>query len=127
MSDLRKKAWRIHTEMTELQAHLCRAGARCNEVACRTLQVAGDAGLERFIRHRPGHGIGMEGHQDPCISPGDETVLEQGMVVSAEPGLYNPAEGWGYTHSNTVLVEAEQGRVLSTTPISEDWCWIEIG
>lgn len=126
MSDLRKKAWRTHTEMTKLQASLSRSGSRCNEVACRTLQVARDAGLERFIFHRPGHGIGMEGHQDPCISPGDETVLERGMVLSAEPGLYNPAEGWGYTHSNTVLVEEEQGKVLCHTPMTEDWCWIDI-
>jgi Xaa-Pro dipeptidase len=126
ITDLQKKAWRVHTEMTQLQARLCRSGSRCNDVACRILRVARDSGLERFIFHRPGHGIGMEGHQEPCISPGDDTVLREGMVLSSEPGLYNPEEGWGYTHSNTVLVGKEEGTVLCKTPMSESWCWIEV-
>lgn len=126
MTELQKKTWRIHTEMTWLQAELSRAGSRCNEIACQTLKVARDAGLEKFIYHRPAHGIGMEGHQDPFLSPGDETVLQEGMVLSNEPGLYNPEEGWGYTHSNTVLVGQEKGTLLSRTPMTEEWCWLEI-
>lgn len=126
MTDLQKETWRVHTEMTKLQAELCKAGTPCNEIAAKTLVLPRQAGLEKFIYHRPAHGIGMEGHQDPCLSLGDETVLQEGMILSNEPGLYNPEGGWGYNHSNTVLVGKEKGIMLTKTPLTENWCWLEI-
>jgi Xaa-Pro dipeptidase len=125
-TDLHGKMWRVHTEMTELQAQLCSAGSSCNEVASAVLKLARDAGLEEYVYHRPAHGIGMEGHQAPYLSLGDETILEEGMVLSNEPGLYNPEGGWGYNHSNAVLVGKGRGTVLNRTPLTEEWCWLEI-
>ena len=124
--DLHKKVWDVHTEMTELQAELCKAGTPCNEIASRVLKLARDAGLEKYVYHRPAHGIGMEGHQPPYLSLGDETVLEEGMTLSNEPGLYNSEGGWGYNHSNTVLVGKDQGIVLNKTPLAKEWCWLKI-
>ena len=126
MDDLQKKTWEIHTQMTELQAELCRAGLACNEIASRVLKLPRDAGLEEFVYHRPAHGIGMEGHQAPCLALGDETVLQEGMLMSNEPGLYNPRGGWGYNHSNTILVGKERGIVLNKTPLTKDWCWLTL-
>lgn len=126
LTDLHRKMWEVHTEMTELQAELCKAGVPCNEVASRMLKVARDAGMESYVRHRPAHGIGMEGHQPPYLSLGDGTVLEEGMVLSNEPGLYNPEGGWGYNHSNTILVGKDRGIVLNKTPLTKGWCWLQI-
>lgn len=108
MTDLQKKMWEVHTEMTLLQAELCKAGARCNEIGATVLKVARDAGLEKYIYHRPAHGEGMEGHQAPYLSLGDETILEEGMMFSNEPGLYNPEGGWGYNHSNPTSTEKKK-------------------
>jgi len=126
MTDLHRRMWEVHTEMMERQAELCRAGVPCNEVAGKVLKVARDAGLERYIRHRPAHGIGMEGHQPPYLSLGDATILKEGMVLSSEPGLYNPEGGWGYNHSNTLLVGRDHGTVLNRTPLTKEWCWLTI-
>ena len=126
MTDLHRRMWHVHTEMVRLQAELCGAGAACNEIAAQVLQVARDAGMARFVRHRPAHGIGMEGHQSPYLSLGDDTVLEEGMVLSNEPGLYNPEGGWGYNHSNTILVGRGGGIVLNRTPLTPEWCWLAI-
>jgi Xaa-Pro aminopeptidase len=112
--------------MTELQAELCRAGARCCDIAGAVLKLARAAGLSDYVYHRPAHGIGMEGHQPPYLNLGDETVLEEGMLLSNEPGLYNPAAGWGYNHSNTLLVGQERGIVLNGAPLTREWCWIEL-
>ena len=49
----------------------------------------------------------------PCISLGDDTLLEENMIFSNEPGLYNPTGGFGYNHSNTVLVTRERGVYLN--------------
>ena len=46
-----------------------------------------DGGYREFT-HRLGHGIGVEGHEDPYFDGGDRTVLRPGMTLSVEPGLY---------------------------------------
>ena len=44
------------------------------------------------LSHRTGHGIGLDGHEDPYLVHGDATPLEPGMCFSDEPGLYIPGE-----------------------------------
>ncbi len=126
MTDRQKKLWEVHTEMTMLQAELCKAGAHCREIAEKVLAVARKAGVEKYVYHRPAHGQGMEGHQPPYLSLGDDTVLEEGMMFSNEPGLYDPEGGYGYNHSNLVLVGKERGIVLNQTPLTKQWCWLDI-
>jgi Xaa-Pro aminopeptidase len=66
----------------------------------------------------------MEGHQPPYIALGDETVLEEGMMFSNEPGLYDLEGGYGYNHSNCILITKEGARRLNTTPMTKEFCWI---
>jgi Xaa-Pro aminopeptidase len=124
--ELGKKMWEVHTAMAHKQAELSKAGVKCNQVAEGVLQLAIDAGLERYVYHRPAHGEGMEGHQAPWISPGDNTVLEENMMFSNEPGLYNPEGGYGYNHSNNIRVGKERGEVMNKTPMSKEWCWLRL-
>ena len=66
--------------------------ARVNEAALGALRAAG---LGHAIRHRIGHGMGVEGHEAPWLAPGDETRASPGMVFSCEPGVYRPGvDGW---------------------------------
>ena len=48
------------------------------------------ADLGDAIRHRIGHGMGVEGHEAPWLAPGDLTPVAPGMVFSNEPGVYRP-------------------------------------
>lgn len=125
-TDLHRKLWETHTEMTLLQADLSKAGVRCQEVAEKVLAVALRAGVDKYVYHRPAHGQGMEGHQAPYIALGDDTVLEEGMMFSNEPGLYNPEGGFGYNHSNNILVTRERGVRMNKTPLTKEWCWLKI-
>jgi Xaa-Pro aminopeptidase len=95
-------------------------------VAARVHEIARSAGLERFVYHRPGHGAGMEGHQKPFIALGDATVLAEGMMFSNEPGLYDPAGGYGYNHSNNLLITRDRGVQMNKTPLTKEWCWLTI-
>ncbi len=52
-----------------------------------------NAGLGEYIKHRQGHGIGIQNHEPPWVEDGDTTVLAPGMVVSCEPGVYCPGQG----------------------------------
>ncbi len=70
-------------------------GAPCSEVNEAALAVLRDAGLGDAIRHRIGHGMGVEGHEAPWLAPGDPTPATAGMVFSCEPGVYRPGrDGW---------------------------------
>jgi Xaa-Pro aminopeptidase len=92
-----------------------RAGAECRSVNKVCLDVLRDAGYEPYIRHRMGHGLGLEGHEPPWVEEGDHTPLRAGMVVSAEPGLYAPGLG-GYRVSDTLLVTRDAPESLTTYP-----------
>jgi Xaa-Pro aminopeptidase len=59
--------------------------AEIDRVARDVIERAGFG--ERFI-HRTGHGIGLEAHEAPYISPDNQQPLEPGMCFSIEPGIY---------------------------------------
>jgi Xaa-Pro dipeptidase len=90
-------------------------GTACRDVNRACLAVIHDAGLGRYIRHRQGHGIGLNFHEAPWLEDGDATGLEAGMVVSSEPGVYVPGHA-GYRISDTVLVTATGPERLTTYP-----------
>ena len=81
-----------------------------SDSAARGVIEAGGYG-ERFF-HRVGHGLGLEGHEDPSLDPGSQRILEAGMVFTIEPGIYIPGFG-GVRIEDDVLVEDDGCRVLT--------------
>ena len=106
-------------------ARSMKAGAVAEEVDRRALDQIRKAGFEKFLRHRTGHGIGLEGHESPWIAEGDKTVLREGMAFSCEPGVYDPDFG-GFRHSDTVVVRKERGEILNRYPTRLEDMIIEI-
>ena len=90
----------------------CCPGARAEDVNAAGLDVLRAADLGAFIRHRIGHGMGVQGHEGPWLAPGDATTLEAGMVFSNEPGIYRPGVD-GYRTINTMLVSEAGAQVAS--------------
>ncbi len=60
-------------------------GREADEVARGSLRAAG---LDKYFTHSLGHGIGLQIHEYPVLSPRGEEVLQDGMVFSDEPGVY---------------------------------------
>jgi Xaa-Pro dipeptidase len=90
---------------TEATRTALAGGAACaavNEAAMAPLRAAG---LRAAIRHRIGHGMGVEGHEAPWLAPGDATPAAPGMVFSCEPGVYRPGLD-GYRTIETLIVGA---------------------
>ena len=87
-------------------------GVTCAAVNAAALDVLRDAGLGAAIRHRIGHGMGLQGHEGPWLAPGDQTPLVPGMVFSNEPGIYRPGLD-GYRTINTIIVTEGEAFVPS--------------
>lgn len=100
-------------------------GAVAEEVDKKSLDQIRKAGFEKFLKHRTGHGIGLEGHEAPWIAEGNKTVLKQGMTFSCEPGVYDPDWG-GFRHSDTVVVRKDKGETLNSYPTRLEDMIIEI-
>lgn len=97
-------------------------GARCQDVNEAALDALKAADLGDAIRHRIGHGMGLEGHEAPWLAPGDMTEVAPGMVFSNEPGVYRPGRD-GYRTINTMLVHQTDvelpSRFLADNPIDQ--------
>ncbi len=106
-------------------AEAMKEGAVAEDVDRQALDQIRKAGFEKFLRHRTGHGIGLEGHESPWIADGDKTVLREGMTFSCEPGIYDPDFG-GFRHSDTVVVRKARGEILNRYPTRLDQMMIEI-
>lgn len=78
----------------------------------RRRNVIGAAGYgDRFL-HRTGHELGIDIHEGPFITASSETVLEEGMVFSIEPGLYLPGQ-FGIRLEEIVFLRAGGPEILS--------------
>jgi Xaa-Pro aminopeptidase len=116
-TDEQRRYYEVVREAQQTGTEAILAGARCADVNRACLDVVRAAGLERYLRHRQGHGIGLGMHEPPWLEDGDDTVLEPGMIVSSEPGLYIPGHA-GYRISDSVLVTEEGPRPFTSYPRS---------
>jgi Xaa-Pro aminopeptidase len=92
-----------------------RGGVPAKEADGAARQVITDAGYGQYFTHGLGHGIGLETHEAPRVRQNSEDVLEAGMIITIEPGIYIP--GWGGVRvEDDVLVTKEGATVLSTLP-----------
>jgi len=85
------KAWSAVRDAQQKAFEFVRPGVMARDVDARARAVLVDhgyAGGYGALTHRLGHGIGMEGHEDPYFDGGSEVVLASGMTLSDEPGIY---------------------------------------
>ncbi|WP_309085624.1 Xaa-Pro peptidase family protein [Chelativorans sp.] len=92
-----------------------RPGVKAKEVDAAARKVISDAGYGEYFVHRTGHGLGIEGHEPPYITATSETVLEEGMVFSIEPGIYLPGR-FGIRLEEIVILREDGPEILSSLP-----------
>jgi Xaa-Pro aminopeptidase len=112
------RAREIHTIVKE--AHDRAIAAVKPGISCRDLDEVArgyirEKGYEQYFGHGLGHGVGLEIHEKPVISPRSDSIVEEGMVFTIEPGIYIPGFG-GVRIEDTVTVTADGCEFLTQAP-----------
>ncbi len=110
-----EKIHRIVQEANAAGRAAARPGVPCAAVDLAARAVIEGAGYGAFFTHRTGHGIGMEGHEDPYIRGDNQQILEPGMAFTVEPGIYLPGRNGVRIEDNVVITE-EGAECLSDMP-----------
>lgn len=114
-TDRHREIYGIVLEAQEHALANIRPGMTGREADALTRDVITRYGYGEFFGHGTGHGIGLEIHEAPRLSQRSDTVLEPGMVVTVEPGIYIP--GFGGVRIEDDVVVTESGiHVLTSSP-----------
>ncbi|MDQ8043547.1 MAG: Xaa-Pro peptidase family protein [Solirubrobacteraceae bacterium] len=89
------------------------ADGKAVDAASRDLIAA--AGHADHFGHGLGHGVGLEVHEAPNLSPRSQSTLEAGHIVTVEPGVYLPGE-FGVRVEELVAVTPDGPRILTSLP-----------
>ncbi|WP_208455771.1 M24 family metallopeptidase [Staphylococcus durrellii] len=114
-SDKEREIFQIMMEAREAALAKLKPGVKTAEVDNAANEVINNHGLKNALRHRTGHGIGLNNHEGSFIAEGSKDVLQENMVISIEPGIYLDGIG-GFRHSDTVLVTKDGYEILTHAP-----------
>jgi len=92
-----------------------RPGVIAREVDAAARAVIEAAGYGPYFVHRTGHGLGIDIHEPPYVTAVSDTVLDEGMVFSIEPGIYLQGR-FGIRLEEIVILRAEGPEILSGLP-----------
>jgi Xaa-Pro aminopeptidase len=110
-----RKVYEVMLAAQEAGRGAAAAGTPASEVNAACRRPIEEAGLGEHFRHRMGHGIGLDIHERPFISPEDDTPLEPGMTFTDEPSIIIPGR-FSVRIEDILVCEEGGGRVLNDYP-----------
>ncbi len=113
--DEMRKVFDAVLEALEAGCAAVKPGARCADVDKVCRDVLTDAGYGEYFTHSTGHAVGLDIHEMPAFAPSSEDVLEPGMVMTVEPGVYLEGVG-GVRIEDMMLVTGDGAENLTAMP-----------
>ncbi len=111
-SEKQKKLYQTVKAAQETALGKVMPGVKAADVDAAARKIMVDAGYGAYFVHGLGHGVGLEVHEPPILSPDSKDVLAVGNVVTVEPGVYLVGYG-GIRIEDTVLVQKDGAQKLT--------------
>ena len=90
VSDEQRKVYEIVRQAQQNALDMVKDGITCGEVDKAAREYIYRSGYEGYFGHSTGHGVGLEIHEVPSVSPKSDFTIHNGMVITVEPGIYLP-------------------------------------
>lgn len=110
----KKKIQKAYDSVLKAHDHAikkARSGMKAKKVDALARDIIEKAGFGDYFIHSTGHGVGLDIHEAPYISSKSDTILEDGMVYTIEPGIYIP-EAFGIRIEDMVAMVSGRAVVL---------------
>jgi len=104
--------YRVVKEAHDLAIDAVRPGVACSLLDAVARQHIENCGFGEYFGHGLGHGVGLEVHEKPVVSSRSRQQLQEGMIITVEPGIYIPGVG-GVRIEDLLVVTADGCRMLS--------------
>lgn len=115
ISDELKTIYDIVLEAQVRGVNGIKKGMTGKEADLLTRDYITEQGYGEYFGHSTGHGLGLEVHEGPRLSPHSDTILKPGMVVTVEPGIYIPEVGGCRIEDDIVITEAGNERLTNSS------------
>ncbi len=115
VSDEQKKIYDIVLKAQQNALSVLKSGLSCAEADKAARGIIEDAGYGEYFGHGTGHGVGVEIHEEPSLSPRSKQTLKEGNVVTVEPGIYIPGK-FGVRIEDMALITKDGFENLTSAP-----------
>ncbi|KXB03773.1 hypothetical protein AKJ48_03640, partial [candidate division MSBL1 archaeon SCGC-AAA261O19] len=102
-----EKILKISKKAQKAALNVIKADVKAKEVDEAARKVVRKADYEEYYLHGSGHGVGLDIHEPPSLTPDSEDVLKEGVVTTVEPGIY--VQGVGGTRFEDMILVTRQG------------------
>lgn len=115
VSDEMRAVYNIVLEAQLAGIAAAKAGVSGKEIDGAARQVIEKAGYGKYFGHSFGHSLGIDIHENPNATPGNEEAMPVGAVISAEPGIYLPGK-FGVRIEDVLVLEEDGCRNITAFP-----------
>ena len=117
-TESQQEIWDIVAEAHDKAIKAIKPGIKCCEVDKVARDIIEDYGYGNNFIHSTGHSLGLDIHENPGFSPKDNTIIEKGMVITVEPGIYLEGD-FGVRLEDTVSI-SKKASVIGDLPLNID-------
>ena len=113
-SEKQQEIFDIVKESHDKAIKAIKPGIKCCEIDKVARDIISEYGYGDKYIHSTGHSLGLDIHETPSFSTKDETIIEKGMVITVEPGIYLEGD-FGVRLEDTVAID-NKARILGNLP-----------